>query len=77
MQSILCGLFFYGIGFGMFGKLERIELYYVVMVVWLLQIIFSHLWLRCFLYGPFEWAWRSLTYWEKQPLRKKSGNLIE
>jgi uncharacterized protein len=73
MQSIVCGLFFYGIGFGMFGKLDRIELYYVVMVVWLLQIIFSHVWLRYFLYGPFEWAWRSLTYWNRQPFRK--GNL--
>lgn len=70
IQSIVCGLFFYGIGFGMFGKLERVELYYVVLIVWLLQIIFSHIWLRYFLYGPFEWAWRSLTYWKKQPFRK-------
>ena len=72
MQSILCGFFFYGIGFGMFGKLERIELYYVVMIVWLIQIIFSHVWLHYFLYGPFEWVWRSLTYWKKQPFRKES-----
>jgi uncharacterized protein len=70
IQSIVCGLFFYGIGFGMFGKLDRTELYYVVLIVWLLQIIFSHVWLRYFLYGPFEWAWRSLTYWKKQPFRK-------
>ncbi|HET9430949.1 MAG TPA: DUF418 domain-containing protein, partial [Chitinophagaceae bacterium] len=31
MQSILCGLFFYGIGLGMFGKLQRYEMYYVVL----------------------------------------------
>jgi uncharacterized protein len=79
MQSVLCGLFFYGIGFGMFGRFERVELYYVVAVIWLLQVIFSHIWLKYFLYGPFEWTWRSLTYWEKQPLRKekKSGYLTE
>jgi uncharacterized protein len=76
IQSILCGLFFYGIGFGMFGELGRTELYYIVAVIWLLQVIFSHLWVKYFLYGPFEWAWRSLTYWKKQPFRKenKPGN---
>ena len=30
MQSLLGGLIFYGIGFGMFGKLQRYEIYYVV-----------------------------------------------
>ncbi len=72
MQSLLCGFFFYGIGLGMFGKLHRYELYYVVGVVWILQIIYSHIWLRYFRFGPFEWAWRSLTYWKRQPFRKHS-----
>lgn len=69
-QSLLCGLYFYGIGFGMFGQLQRYELYYVVAVVWALQIIWSHIWLRYFRFGPLEWAWRSLTYWKRQPMRK-------
>ena len=71
MQSLLVGLFFYGIGFGMFGKLERYEIYYVVAATWALQIIWSHIWLRYFRFGPMEWLWRSLTYWEKQPFKKK------
>lgn len=71
MQSLLVGLFFYGIGFGMFGKLQRYEIYYVVAATWLLQIIWSHIWLRYFRFGPLEWAWRSLTYWKKQPWRKQ------
>jgi uncharacterized protein len=69
-QSLLMGLFFYGVGFGMFGKLERYEIYYVVGATWLLQIIWSHLWLRFFRFGPLEWCWRSLTYWKRQPLVK-------
>ncbi|MBO9562715.1 MAG: DUF418 domain-containing protein [Niastella sp.] len=69
-QSLLCGLFFYGVGFGMYGKLQRVEVYYFVLAVWLVQIIWSHLWLRYFNFGPFEWLWRSLTYWKKQPMRK-------
>jgi len=69
-QSLICGLIFYGIGFGLYGKLERHEVYYVVGAIWVLQIIWSNIWLRFFYFGPMEWAWRSLTYWKKQPFRK-------
>ncbi len=70
MQSFICGLFFYGIGFGMYGKLERYEVYLVVAAIWTLQIIYSHIWLKYFRFGPLEWAWRSLTYWKQQPFKK-------
>jgi uncharacterized protein len=70
MQSVLCGLYFYGIGFGMFGKLQRYQIYDVVAVVWVIEIIWSHIWLRYFRFGPLEWLWRSLTYWKWQPLRR-------
>ncbi|HEX6226763.1 MAG TPA: DUF418 domain-containing protein [Chryseolinea sp.] len=73
MQSFLCGLIFYGIGFGLFGKLQRYEMYYVVLGVWIFQILFSHVWLRYFQFGPLEWIWRSLTYWKNQPLKKLSS----
>ncbi len=70
MQSIICGLIFFGVGFGMYGHLQRYELYYVVGAVWIFQIIFSHIWMRYFRFGPFEWLWRSLTYWKVQPMKK-------
>ncbi len=69
MQSIICTLFFYGYGLGYFNKLHYYQLYYIVGAVWIFQIIFSSIWLRYFLFGPFEWLWRSLTYWKKQPMR--------
>ncbi|RRB04472.1 DUF418 domain-containing protein [Larkinella rosea] len=68
MQSIICTLFFYGYGLGYFGKLSYYELYYVVGAVWLFQLIFSAIWLHYFRFGPFEWLWRSLTYWKRQPM---------
>lgn len=74
MQSLICGFFFYGIGLGYFGKLQIYELYYVVAAVWVLEIIWSHIWLRYFRFGPLEWAWRSLTYWKKQPFKKTNSN---
>ncbi len=73
MQSIICGIIFYGYGFGLYGKLERYEQYFVVLGVWIFQIIFSQVWLKYFRYGPFEWVWRSLTYWKLQPFRKPTA----
>jgi uncharacterized protein len=70
MQSTMCGLFFFGIGLGYFGKLERFEVYLFVVAIWMLQIIYSNIWLRYFRFGPFEWLWRSLTYWKMQPFKK-------
>jgi uncharacterized protein len=70
MQSIVCGLIFFGVGFGLYGQLQRYELYHVVGAVWIFQIIFSHIWMRYFRFGPFEWLWRSLSYWKVQPMKK-------
>ncbi len=70
MQSIICTWFFYGYGFGFYNKLKFHELYYVVFSVWIFQLIFSSIWLRYYRFGPFEWLWRSLTYWKKQPMKK-------
>jgi uncharacterized protein len=73
MQSLICGIIFYSIGFAMYGRMERHEVYYVAGAIWLFQIIFSHVWLRYFRFGPFEWAWRSLTYWKIQPLIRSTS----
>ena len=59
-QTIICNLIF--VGFGMFGKLSFYQLYYVVLLVWTLQLIYSPLWLKRYRYGPLEWVWRKLTY---------------
>ena len=70
LQTLCCTLFFNGYGFGYFGKLPYHQLYYVVAVVWIINLIFSAVWLQFFRFGPLEWGWRSLTYWQRQPLRK-------
>lgn len=74
-QSIICGIIFYGIGFGLFGKLEYHQLFYVVAGVWTVQIIWSHIWLRYFRFGPMEWLWRSFTYWKNQPFRRTKDTI--
>ena len=51
------------------------SLYYAVAGMWVFNMAFSALWLRYFEFGPVEWAWRSLTYWQRQPMRIRSGAL--
>ena len=41
----------------------------LTFMVFAAQVIASDLWLRRFRFGPAEWAWRSLTYGERQPFR--------
>jgi uncharacterized protein len=69
-HSVVCSTIFCGYGFAMYGRMERYQLYYVVAGLWLFQMIVSPIWLRHFHFGPAEWAWRSLTYWRKQPMRR-------
>jgi uncharacterized protein len=69
-QSIICTLIFYGIGFGLFGQLERITQFIVVVSVWILQLLWSRPWLNKYRFGPLEWVWRSLTYMKRQPMKK-------
>lgn len=71
LTAIGTTIIFYGFGFGLYGKLQRFELYYVVAGFWVFQLIASPLWLKYFKYGPFEWLWRSLTYQKWQDLKIK------
>jgi uncharacterized protein len=52
-----------------FGRWERYQVYYVVGAIWVFQLIVSKIWLAHFRFGPVEWVWRSLTYWQRQPMR--------
>ena len=69
LTSVVCTLIFNGYGLGLFGRLERHQLYLNVLGMWLVNLTLSPLWLRWFRFGPAEWVWRSLTYWRRQPMR--------
>ena len=62
MQSILGILIYYEIGLGLGGNIGP-SLYFPLGIgVFIIQIVFSHLWLKKFKYGPLEWIWRMFTY---------------
>ena len=69
MQSIIATFLFYGHGLGLYGTVGRAEQWCYILGIWVFQIIFSKSWLDRFKFGPFEWLWRSLTYWKIPPMR--------
>jgi len=77
MHTIICTTIFYGHGFGLFGKVERVWQFAIVVAIWFVQLIVSPIWLKHFLFGPLEWLWRSLTYLQWEPLRRNSAMLGE
>ena len=68
--SIIVSTLFYGYGGGLYGDLSRAEVYLVVIAMWALMLLWSKPWLDRYRYGPFEWLWRSLARWERQPMRR-------
>jgi uncharacterized protein len=69
-QSIIMTSIFYGGRGGLMGEIDRPGLWAIVVAIWIVQLVWSTLWLSKFQMGPLEWVWRSLTYWRLLPIRK-------
>lgn len=70
-QSVFGVLLFYGIGLGLGAKMGLFYVVWIAFCVYLLQMFFSRLWLRNFLFGPLEWIWRIFTYGKVFKILKK------
>ena len=73
LQAIICTLVFYGYGMSFFGELTFYQLYFILIEIWIIQIVFSIVWLKFFQYGPAEWLWRSLVLWQRQPMQQSES----
>ena len=71
-QSFILSFVFYGWGLGQFGHMSAANGILLAIAIYAAQAIASALWLRRFRFGPLEWCWRSLTYWQRQPMRRRS-----
>jgi uncharacterized protein len=72
MQGVIGSLIFSLWAFGStFGNMGVSALFVMGIVIYVVQGVISKYWLKYFLYGPLEWFWRSATYLELQPFRKK------
>lgn len=61
-QSIWGMIIFYGIGIGWGADTGLVYVLLIATGVYLVEIIFSHIWLHYCQFGPLEWIWRMLTY---------------
>ena len=64
-MSVICTLIFNGHGLGLYGTLDRLQQFLVVVAIWVLILIVSPLVLKKYRFGPLEWLWRKLTYFSK------------
>ena len=60
-QSLLCTWTFYQYGLGRFETMPRSVQLLFALLLFAAQVVFSHLWLRHFRFGPIEWIWRAMT----------------
>ena len=70
MQTILAITIFYGVGFGLGGNIGPAIFIPIVVIIYIVQVIYSNWWFKYFNYGPMEWIWRQLTYRKRLPIRK-------
>lgn len=74
LHTIVMTMIFFGrSGWGLewFGEVERWQQVLFVLGMWVFQLIVSPIWLGYFRFGPFEWLWRTLTYFRFQPIRRE------
>lgn len=70
LHSAVCVTLFYGIGFGLYGRVGLTTSLLIGLIIFAAQLPLSAWWLGRFNYGPVEWVWRQATYGRRFPLRR-------
>jgi uncharacterized protein len=70
-QTVFGVVMFYGLGFGLLGKVGAAAAVGAAMLFFVLQVLLAQLWMRRFNLGPVEWLWRSLTQLKWQPIARR------
>lgn len=76
LPTLIGTLIFFGTFGGLYAELSRGEAWLIVPPVWAFMLMWSKWWLDRYRYGPFEWAWRSLARWERQPMRREPAAAV-
>jgi len=71
LQSIISTTLSYGYGFGLYGRVGVALGLVLAVIIAIFQILFSKWWFKRFTLGPLEWLWRSLSYFEFQPIARR------
>lgn len=69
MQTVIMMIIFYG--FNLFNRVDAVYFIPIVLAVFAVQVIYSHLWMKVFKFGPLEWIWRTVTYLKILPIKRR------
>ena len=72
LQTLVGSIVFLGAGLGYIQMVGPVYYSIFGLLVFMVQMIISHVWFQYFNYGPVEWLWRSATYKQWQIMRKSS-----
>ncbi|GAA2008920.1 DUF418 domain-containing protein [Nocardiopsis rhodophaea] len=64
-QSLVCGIIFTGLGFGLVGQVAPRYVLLIAVAIYLLQLWASARWMAAHTYGPVEWVLRAVTNLER------------
>jgi uncharacterized protein len=63
-QAAVGVLFFYGFGVGMYKYMGATWSLMYGVLFFTFQVYLSKIWIKRYYYGPFEWLWRALTFFD-------------
>lgn len=73
-QGLISIPLFFTFGFGLYHYLGTTLSFLYGILLLTAQLYFSSYWMKHFKYGPLEWGWRVLTYWDfKIPIRRNDN----
>ena len=70
---IMTTLAYGGRGLGWYGEIGWPDMWGIIITIWILQLVWSPMWLTFFRMGPIEWIWRSLSYGRFLPIRREAA----
>lgn len=76
LQTVFGAVVFFGIGFGLLGKIGVTASVALGIGFFVLEILLATWWLKRLSMGPVEWLWRSLTYFKLQPNGVREKRLV-
>ncbi len=74
-QSIVGVSLFYGFGGNFAVEFNYLQSFLLGAAFCVIQIAYSNWWIKRFYYGPMEWLWRSLIWFQVVPLSRRKASL--
>ena len=75
LQTLVSVVLFYPLLFNLRAvEIDFLQQMMVVLAVWILQLSLGKVLMEKCHYGPVEWLWRSLYYWQRQPFMRQKSN---